>query len=228
MKILALDTTSNLGSVALLENETVLKEISWENPSSHTALLPLQLKKILEQTKVPLDEMDFFAVAKGPGSFTGIRVGLAFVKGLTLLSEKPVLGISTLETLGNISPIGLVGPILDARREQIFGALYRHSAEALEILIQEQAEFPEKFFEKIKNLQKTESHPLVFLGNGAKKYADFIRKEWGESAQIISEIPPLASFIGRLAFNKFKQGLTSASGIDLLPSYLRESAAEMG
>ena len=258
---MALDTTSNVGSIALLDTTVIarseqgerrgdlpsvlgglphsfqslamtgsaLVELSWENASSHTSVLVLHLQELLKQSSLSLEEIDLWALTQGPGSFTGIRIGLAFVKGLTLLNEKPVIGISTLEAMAFTNPnyqTSLTCPILDAHREQIFAALYRQSAAGSELLIAEQAEFPEKFFHQIKSLKEIDSKKLMFLGSGAKKYADLIRKEWGNEVQIIPESPPLASFIGKLAFNKFQQGCTLLSSLDLSPSYLRGSAAE--
>lgn len=226
MKILAIDTTSALGSVALLEDGQILVEKSWQEASSHTALLPIQLQKLMNDAKVSLKDIDLFAVAKGPGSFTGIRIGLAFVKGLCLQSKKPAIGISTLEAMALQAPDGCISPMIDARRDQIFAALYHKKGEVLETLIEEQAEFPEKFFQKIKSLPQIDFQRVIFFGSGAQKYLELLKKEIGNEVSMLVQNLPLASFLGKLAFHKAQQTLTVSSSLDLSPSYLRGSAAE--
>jgi len=226
LKVLSIDTTSPLASLALCEGQELLAEASWEGGGSHTEQLPRQLSQLLKTSRVSLEVIDLFAVAKGPGSFTGIRIGMAFVKGLCLLSKKPVAGISTLEAMAYMAPSGLVGPLLDARRDQIFAALYRRNLEGLEVLIEEQAEFPDLFFQKIKKMQGLEPKSLSFLGNGAQKYAGLAAQVLGWEPRILSQSPALAPAIASLAFDKSKRGLTSLGGFDLRPSYLRGSAAE--
>ncbi len=226
MKILAIDTTSALGSVALLEDDQILVEKSWQEASSHTALLPTQLQNLMNDAKVRLEDIDLFAVAKGPGSFTGIRIGLAFVKGLCLQSKKPAIGISTLEAMATQAPDGWMSPMIDARRDQIFAALYHKKGEVLEVLIEEQAEFPEKFIQKMKDLPQIDFQKVTYLGSGAQKYSELLKKEIGSEVSILVQENPLASSIGKLAFHKAQQALTVSSSLDLSPSYLRGSAAE--
>lgn len=226
MKILAIDTTSALGSIALLEDSEVLAEKSWQHEASHTSALPVELQKLFQENKISLEEIDLFAVAQGPGSFTGIRIGLAFVKGLCLQSKKAAMGISTLEAMAIQAPEGWICPMIDARRDQIFAALYHKKGEVLETLIEEQAEFPEKFFQKIKSLSQIDFQKVIFFGSGAKKYSELLRKAEGAGVLIIAQDFPLASSIAKLAFHKTQQGSALSSSMDLAPSYLRGSAAE--
>ncbi len=228
MKVLSLDTSSNLGSLALLENENLLMEISWEEASSHTALLPIQFQEILKQTKTTLEDIDLFAVAKGPGSFTGIRIGMAFMKGLTLLNEKPVFGVSTLEAMANtVEGESWICPLIDARRSQIFGALYQQEEKQKVLQIEEQAEFPLLFLKKLKKLPLLDEDSLIFLGSGAQKYEKEIQGEFGDSAKRISKKIPLASWVAHLAFQAVQQNVVFRASLDLLPHYLRSSAAEI-
>lgn len=226
MKILAIDTTSALGSIALLEDSEVLAEKSWQHEASHTSTLPVELQKLFQENKISLEDIDLFAVAQGPGSFTGIRIGLAFVKGLCLQSKKAAMGISTLEAMAIEAPEGWICPMIDARRDQIFAVLYQKKGEVLETLIEEQAEFPEKFFQKIKSLSQIDFQKVIFFGSGAQKYLELLKKEIGNEASTSVQEKPLASSIGKLAFHRAQQSLTSLSSVDLLPSYLRGSAAE--
>ncbi len=227
MKILALDTTSNIGSIALLEDENLIAEQSWENPSSHTSVLPVQLKKILEQTQSSLNEIDFYAVAKGPGSFTGIRIGLAFVKGLTLLNEKPVMGISTLEAMSLAYPTALTCPILDARREQIFAAAY-DSQFSLQELFPEGAYNPLDFFKEIKALSEKKSILPLFIGSGSESYSEELHKVFGSKPfkiEVKMKIP-LARIIALKAFKSKKEIPPFISSQELSPYYLRGAAVE--
>src|SRR5215471_7394953 len=99
MYLLALDTSGASGSIAVLQNDRVLSEVTWTGSASHTAELPIQMQKVLEASGLSLPTMEAFALTIGPGSFTGIRVGLSFVKGLALADLKPVMGVSTLRSL---------------------------------------------------------------------------------------------------------------------------------
>src|SRR3989442_13186250 len=99
MIILSIDTSGSSGSAAILKDGQILSETYWPVQSSHTTELPHQIQKVLELSHLKLPEVGGFDVTIGPGSFTGIRVGLAFVKGLALLHKKPVMGISSLLAL---------------------------------------------------------------------------------------------------------------------------------
>lgn len=227
LKILALDTTSNVGSIALLENENVLEQVFWENASSHTSVLAIELRKILSKASLPLDEIDLWAVSQGPGSFTGLRIALAFVKGITLMNEKPVLGISTLEAMRMLNPehqTTLTCPVLDARRGQVFAAVYR----AGECLLEEACYEPRKYFEQVKSIIDSESVIPYFVGNGTEIYVkDFQDVFVSNSFKIIDKFNlSLSECVARTALLKLQQGLAPAQSSSLRAHYLRSSAAE--
>ena len=138
MLILALDTSGPTGSAAILDEENVLSETNWIASSSHTTELPSRVEKILKECGLKISQIEAYGVTIGPGSFTGIRVGLAFVKGLALAGQKPVMGISTLRSLALTVPEdGFISPWLDARREEVYGALFERKKDELKMIVEE-------------------------------------------------------------------------------------------
>lgn len=122
MKILALDSTAKTSSVAVLEDETLLGLFSVNIQNTHSETLLPMVKSILESLKLSNDDIDAYAVSKGPGSFTGVRIGVATIKGLAFSRNKPCVGVSTIEALyENLSDYeGIVCPIMNARRGQVY------------------------------------------------------------------------------------------------------------
>lgn len=127
MKILALDSSATVASVALCENETLLGEITLNNGNTHSETLLPAIVFLLRQFHLSPNEMELFAVSQGPGSFTGVRIGVATVKGLAFGTNIPCIGVSTLEALAqNLCDLnGLICPVMNARRKQVYTALFQ-------------------------------------------------------------------------------------------------------
>ena len=127
MKILALDSTAVVASVALCEDARLLGEYTISNGNTHSETLLPMVESLLGHFSLSTDEIDLFAASAGPGSFTGVRIGAATVKGLSFATQKPCLGVSTLEALAYnlIGVNGLVCPVMNARRQQVYTALFR-------------------------------------------------------------------------------------------------------
>src|SRR5947207_14797127 len=130
MRVLALDTTTQPGSVALVDEACVVAERSGEPLQTHAERLPREILALLEEARVPMSGIDLFAVACGPGSFTGLRIGIATIQGLAFVSGRPMAGVSALETLAHIASVGaepeaVVGAWMDAHRREVFSALYK-------------------------------------------------------------------------------------------------------
>lgn len=230
MIILGIDTTSSLGSLAVLEDEKLLSELSWENSSSHTELLPIQLKQLLQSTAISLEKIDLLAVAQGPGSFTGIRVGLAFVKGLTLLNQKPVMGVSSLEALAmtlSSDNTDILCPVLDARREQVFGAAYFLSKE-MDILLKEAAYDPQDYFKMIDEISAEKKCLPYFCGSGVQVYQEVLNKIFGTKPFKKEEKInfPLAEMLAKRAYHLSQKVGLRLKSQDLSPHYLRGAAVE--
>lgn len=122
--ILALDTTGEHGSLALVRGDDVLEEIAMHAPAGFAQILYGELERLLVRHDVRVVDVDCFAAASGPGSFTGVRVGLACVKGLAEALGKPAVAVSNLQALAGCGTAPLRGAVIDARRDQIYGAVY--------------------------------------------------------------------------------------------------------
>lgn len=141
MKILAFDSSAIVASVALCEDETVLGELTLNNGNTHSETLLPSAELLLSRLGMTPADVDLFAVSKGPGSFTGVRIGVATVKGLAFGTKKPCVGVSTLEGLAyNLSVCdGLICPVMNARRGQVYTALFRVENGALTRLMPDSA-----------------------------------------------------------------------------------------
>ena len=137
MKILAFDTSATVATVALCDNERLLAEYTVNNGNTHSETLLPMIESLLGHFSMSVSDVDLFAVSVGPGSFTGVRIGAATLKGLAFASDKPCVGVSTLEAIAeNLSVCkGLICPVMNARRAQVYTALFRSDGQTLERLI---------------------------------------------------------------------------------------------
>jgi tRNA threonylcarbamoyladenosine biosynthesis protein TsaB len=126
--LLAIDTTREFGSLALARGEAVIEELSLHEPSGFAHVLYSHLDALLRRNQIRLDAIDCFAAASGPGSFTGVRVGLACIKGLAEALGKPAFAVSSLQALSCFGAAPLRAPLLDARRGELYGAVYDEAA----------------------------------------------------------------------------------------------------
>src|SRR5262249_7328147 len=127
MKILAIDTSSRCGVVGISEDGELLAEVMLRSQETHSARLLPSIEWVLRMSNLTLDDLDGFGVVTGPGSFTGLRVGLATIKGLAWAKKKPVVALHSLEVLVQpfVHTSRLIAPMLDARKGRVFAALYR-------------------------------------------------------------------------------------------------------
>lgn len=228
MKILAIDTSTLTGSVALLEDEKVLGEITLSVSVQHSERLMPAIQRLFEDTNVgarftrprgaltaPLHDIDLIAVAHGPGSFTGLRIGVAAAQGLSLALGKPAVGVSSLEGLamnGFFFP-GLIVPLLDARRGEVYAAIYQSKGGRLEIVGAERAVPPQQFVEELKRYGES---PLLLLGPGSV-YPIFATL--GKEIASPAFNTPRAVHLGALAAREFM----SKAYRPPLPQYLRSA-----
>jgi tRNA threonylcarbamoyladenosine biosynthesis protein TsaB len=124
VRLLAVDTTSEFGSIAIAEAETVIEEVSIDSPEGFGHILFGEIQRLLARHGMALADLDGFAAAAGPGSFTGVRVGLTAVKGLAEANGKLVVAVSNLAALAWFGKRALRAPVLDARRGEVYGAVY--------------------------------------------------------------------------------------------------------
>jgi len=223
MNILALDTSGVTASVALLQGETVLAELFLNLGRNHSEILLPSIDHLLIATGLELRAIDVFACTVGPGSFTGIRIGVSTVKGLALAVDRPIVGLSALEVLA-MNAMGFqrkICPMIDARKEQVYAGLYAdNGTESLTNIIPERLVKANDFLELI-------AGDAVFIGTGAVKYGDIIRRRLvGRGYFVVDHLHQVhASAVGALAGRKaLAGGLTDA--VKLIPLYLRRSEAE--
>lgn len=220
MKILAIDTSTLTGSVALLETGDaglpLVAEITLSVRAIHSERLMSAVDRLMRDANVPLQEIDLFAVAHGPGSFTGLRIGIATVQGLVMATGKPAVGVSSLKGLaqnGVFHP-GPVVPILDARRGEVYAAIYKKD----EGKYPEVALSPDSFAEILAGF--TNEGPLLLLGDGALAYREIFERRLGRSAEF-APAPfntPRAANIGILGGREWQ---ARGKRERLLPHYLR-------
>lgn len=230
MFLLALDTSGPSGSVAVLRDEKILFEKNWMPANSLTVELPAKIEESLQETRLTLEQIEGFALTLGPGSFTGLRVGLGLVKGMAFSERKPVMGISSLEALA--FPIhdfqGLV-PMIDARRNEIYGAFFGYSRGEMETLLHERAEDPRDFLMEVKKKWHPQKEKLAFFGSGLRVYRERVEEIFSAEAVFLPEDfdKVRASSVGLLGLKACRKGNFSKGAQDLLPRYLRASEPEI-
>lgn len=221
MIVLALDTTTRAGSVAVVRDGAVVYEAEGDAGLTHGQRLPADLARAMEVTGLRIREVELFAVAAGPGSFTGLRVGIATVQGLAMAYGRRVVPVSVLDALAH-SGAGRapqVGAWMDAQRGQVFAALY--DAEGTSIT-SATALTPDETLEAWRPLCRP-GDTVFFVGDGAMRYAAVIRREAGGQA-LIGAPPMLAPIVGRLA------GGAAATAVlphAIVPIYVRRPDAEL-
>lgn len=225
MKILAIDSSSNVASAALICDGVLTGEYTVNHKKTHSqTLLPL-IRDMLCATETDIGEIDAFAVSVGPGSFTGLRIGIATVKGLAHACNKPVAGISTLEAMAYNLPYccDYIIPILDARRDQVYGAVYYWKDG---VLLTHTAPCAESI-DTIIDIVKKENKKAVFIGDGVLRFGEHISDILGDLAvfAFANSNMQRASSVAVAAQQIFAAGKGVSCG-ELVPVYLRKSQAE--
>lgn len=223
--VLALDTSSPSGSIAVLRDEKVIGVISTTSDETYSSRMFRQLEFLLAELKLPLDAFDLFAVNSGPGSFTGLRVGLTAAKGWAEVYAKPAAPISGLEAVAAQSRRGsVVVPVLDARRGQVYFGFYRRSLDRLVREGDDRVATPEEFLSALRDF------PDYAQTAVASPDTDIM-------AQVTSHSPTgmfafervsnvLAPVIGALALERARRGET-VDALTLDANYVRRSDAEL-
>ena len=225
MKILGLDSSGIVASVAIVEEDNLIAEYTVNYKKTHSQTLLPMLDELAKMTELDMDTIDAIAVAAGPGSFTGLRIGSATAKGLGLALDKPLVGIPTVEALAyNLYDVnGLICPIMDARRKQVYTGIYRYEDHRLITVKDQMAVGIEELLSTLNDMGET----VTFLGDGVPVFKDTI----ADKLTVPFSFAPAhlsrqrAGAVGALGILYYKEGRTETAA-EHKPDYLRVSQAE--
>ncbi|HSC28511.1 MAG TPA: tRNA (adenosine(37)-N6)-threonylcarbamoyltransferase complex dimerization subunit type 1 TsaB [Vicinamibacterales bacterium] len=220
MTVLALDTTTRTGSAAVVVDGRIAVEMIGDPALTHGERLPGDLMRVLDAAEVPLQEIDCLAVAAGPGSFTGLRVGIAAVQGLAVATGLRVVPVSALDALARAASRSAapVAAWMDAQRGQVFAALYSPEGR---LLREPSADSPASILDAWDDL--TGYAVVRFIGEGAARYAGTVRARLGARA-VVEPTPPLAGSIGLMAAASPDRAVPPHA---IRPIYIRRPDAEL-
>lgn len=226
MKILAFDTSGPVASVAVTDGETVLGEYSLNHGKTHSQVIIHMADELLKRLDIGAGDIDLFAAAIGPGSFTGLRIGVTSVKAMAYATEKPVIGVPTLDALafGNIQSIGLMAcPMIDAKNGTVYSALYKMNDDTLERIIDYSWISVEEMLAKISNFEES----TIFTGDGAIVHHELIKSKLGLKAVFArpNQMLQRASSVALLALDEYNAGKRGKVE-DMVPFYIRKSQPE--
>jgi tRNA threonylcarbamoyladenosine biosynthesis protein TsaB len=224
MIVLSIDSATESASCAILDNEKLLGEVSLNNKKQHSVVLMPLVDSLLKNLQLTIKDIDGFVISKGPGSFTGLRIGMSMVKGLSQGSNKPFASVSSLDALAyNMAYTeGIICPLLDALRDNIYTALYSFENG----ILVKNTDYMALHIDELIELLKDQNKAVTFIGDAVDKFRDKLQ----ESLQKVSFAPKhlnlaRASSLGELGQKLLEDGVyddlyTSA------PIYLRKPQAE--
>jgi tRNA threonylcarbamoyladenosine biosynthesis protein TsaB len=222
MNLLCFDTTSRDASIAVLRDEEIVLEYNFTSRDNLSAMMIPSLEFLLRSLGMKIAQVDVFGVAVGPGLFTGIRIGLATLKGLNFAAPKPMVGVNTLEALAFkfADSKKTVVALIDARKGEVYLGCYRFANGEMSELVQPclvpvsaLASLLGPFADK------------VFVGSGAECHGDFLKKAFPES-RLLYRSNFLACEIGKIALQRFRRRQVVTDLQKLLPFYIRRPDAE--
>jgi tRNA threonylcarbamoyladenosine biosynthesis protein TsaB len=223
MIVLGLDSSTRATSVALINKTGLLGEYFLNTGVPHSQSLLAIIDELLQRTGVGLDDIAGIAVSAGPGAFTGLRVGVSTAKGLGLAKKKPLIPVPTLDALAQAVAYSrhLVCPVLNAKKKQVYAALYSWEESGFGKLTPDLVITPAELAAKI-------TQPVVFLGDALDEYAEEIRRMLGEHARFapLDLWLPRASRVAELGLKELEAGRT-VSAHELAPLYVRRPEAEV-
>ncbi|MEW6097439.1 MAG: tRNA (adenosine(37)-N6)-threonylcarbamoyltransferase complex dimerization subunit type 1 TsaB [bacterium] len=233
MKVLGIDTSTPAGSIALIDDEEIIFEYNYQGKLEHSAWLMPTIDKLLKDADISCQDIDGIAISFGPGSFTGLRIGISTVKGLAQGLRIPVIGVSTLDSLACNLPYTekIICPVLDAKKKEVYTALYRgqtlnvecnafyiQGLTPLERLTDYLVISPQRLIEII-------SKPTIFLGSGLKSYLKQIMQSLKDKEVYFAHSSlwlPRASNLALLGLKNLKRG-KQEDIYSFTPLYLRKA-----
>lgn len=224
MKVLALETATSTGSFAILDDRGgLIAETRVNITVTHSERLMSSVAWLLSASGLTMNDIDAFAVSIGPGSFTGLRIGLSTVKGFCFATGRPLIPVPSLDAFARVLPFceHQICPMFDARKNEVYAALYRWENNCMKKIIPEASLQPRELF---RHIEET----TVFIGEGALAYKNSIRTHVRDYALFAppSKMSPTASTVAEIAIEKLRSG-DHTDPVSLAPLYIRKSEAEI-
>jgi tRNA threonylcarbamoyladenosine biosynthesis protein TsaB len=225
MYILAVDTTAKTATAAICLDNECLGLVQRTEGITHSEILLPEIDKLLSDTHLSIKDIDIFAISSGPGSFTGVRIGVSLIKGLSFDTGKPVIGVSSLDALAengkNLGGHFIACPVMDARRSQLYNALFEYNDKSRTRLCEDRLITSQALSEELKNYDL----PIYFFGDGIK----IAEQAYPDSKKTPDELIYQNAFsVARLALKTYTETEDKTVFTDTLlrPIYLRDSQAE--
>lgn len=222
MKLLAIETSGKICAVALLEDENIILEKIIEDENTHSVKLMPLIDEVLKEANVKLKDIDLFVCDKGPGSFTGIRIGISTIKAFIDVTNKKAIGITSLESLAyGVEKEGIICSLIDAKNENVYYGLFKKENNS----ISQVGNLEFNNINEIVNQLSQKQESIFFIGNGSINYKELIKDSLKEKAIFVSEekCKLNARNIALAAYKKKEEAVNSDK---LVPVYLRKSSAE--
>ena len=223
MIVLSIDSSSKVATVALLNDDTLIGEYVLNHKKEHSVLLMPMIENLLNKCDLTIDDIDGYVVSKGPGSFTGLRIGLATVKGMSLGSNKPYISISSLDALAySISPFhGIICPIMDALRDNVYTALFKNENNKFEKIL----DYTPLDLDDLLNILNEKDEEVMFTGDGLIIHRDYIIENCPKAHFAPNHLSVVhASSLGELGLSLLKRGIYDDP--NSAPIYLKKPQAE--
>lgn len=224
MLVFGIDTCCMAATAALMNDNIMVAQTVINQNKTHSQIMMPQIEQMFKSAEVEPTAVDAFAAAVGPGSFTGVRIGVATAKALAQAAKKPCVAVSTLEALAFSSKYfdGIISPVLDARRNQVYNALFCGGNE-LTRLTDDRALALDKLLDELKESGKK----VLFMGDATLVFSEEIKEALGDLAYFAPKVSNLnlAGAVAEIGLDKLKKGETTEYG-ELIPEYIRLSQAE--
>lgn len=223
MIVLSMDSSSLVTTVALLKDEHLLGEFTLNFKREHSVILMEKIEMLLKDCNIDISEVDGFVVSKGPGSFTGLRIGMATVKGLSMGSNKPYLSISSLDALAYslVNFDGIICPIMDALRDSVFTCMYKSSNGELSKI----TDYSTLSLDELVEVLQQKDEPVIFTGDGVYKYKEYLLEKLPNAKFAPNHLSVVrASALGELGMELLRKG--QYDDMNSSPLYLKKPQAE--
>lgn len=213
MKLLAIESSGLVASAAIVTEDALLAEYTVNFKKTHSQTLLPMVEEIVSMLGVDLNELDVIAVSAGPGSFTGLRIGSATAKGLGFALKKPIIPVPTTQGIAaNLyGAEGIICPLMDARRNQVYTGLYRYNKNGFVIVEDQMAVMIDEIIEKVNTI----GEPVTYLGDGVEAFADILK----EKTSVPFSFAPLHA-------SKQRAGALAVRAVELCKAGVMQSAAE--